>query len=317
MERSEKKKTGLTESFIIGVIAIVFLIVGYQTALFIHQAAVMKIAANRDEPDTVYIYSAPPEYAGNPAADVIPGPDRTGTQSSGQPSVKERTVVRRNAGHTPTAEAVRANAPRKKVENFTFDPNTVSVEDLCRLGFTLRQAQSIDNYRQKGGRFRRKEDFARSFVVSDSVFRRLEPYMEIPLVDLNAADSAAFDALPGIGGWFASKMVEHRTALGGYSYKEQLMDIYRFDQEKYDGLKELIAVGLEHVTPYPLWSLPADSLRKHPYVGSSETARAIVLYRENVPSSQWSVEGLGEAGILSPEMCRKLSRCVVEAPDGQ
>jgi DNA uptake protein ComE-like DNA-binding protein len=50
-------------------------------------------------------------------------------------------------------------------------------------------------------------------------------------VDLNLADSAAFDALPGIGGWFASKMIEHRKALGGYSYKEQLMDIYRFDQE--------------------------------------------------------------------------------------
>lgn len=39
----------------------VFLIIGYQTALFVHQAAVMKIAANRDEPDTVYVY--PEQYA--------------------------------------------------------------------------------------------------------------------------------------------------------------------------------------------------------------------------------------------------------------
>ena len=296
MGRSEEKKTGLSESFIIGVIAIVFLIVGYQTALFIHQAAVVKIAANRDEPDTVYVYSAQP---------------------STQSFAKEQTVVRKNAEHTPIAEAVRANAPRKKVENFSFDPNTVSVEDLCRLGFTLKQAQSIDNYRQKGGRFRRKEDFAKSFVVADSVSRRLESYIDIPLVDLNTADSAAFDALPGIGGWFASKMVEHREALGGYSYKEQLMDIYRFDQEKYDGLKDLVTVDSAHVTPYPLWSLPADSLRKHPYVSNYETARSIVLYRQNTASSQWSVEGLGEAGILSPEMCGKLTRCVIRTPDGQ
>ena len=61
---SKEKKSGLSESFIIGVIAIVFLVVGYQTALFIHQAAVMKIAANRDEPDTVYVYV--PKYAAVP-----------------------------------------------------------------------------------------------------------------------------------------------------------------------------------------------------------------------------------------------------------
>ena len=42
-----------------GIIAVVFLIIGYQTALFVHQAAVMKITANRDEPDTIYIYEYP------------------------------------------------------------------------------------------------------------------------------------------------------------------------------------------------------------------------------------------------------------------
>ena len=51
-----EKKSGLSESFIIGVIAMVFLIVGYQTALFIHHSAVVKIAASQDDPDTVYIY---------------------------------------------------------------------------------------------------------------------------------------------------------------------------------------------------------------------------------------------------------------------
>lgn len=315
MGRSEEKRTGPSESFIIGVIAIVFLIVGYQTALFIHQAAVVKIASNRDEPDTVYIYSAPPEYDGTEVAYDSPG--SSSGQYSNPDSGKGERTMRKNAEHHPRAEAVRENAPRKKVESFRFDPNTVSVEDLCRLGFTLKQAQSIDNYRQKGGKFRRKVDFAKSFVVSDSVFRRLEPYIDIPLVDLNTADSAAFDALPGIGGWFASRMIEHREALGGYSYTEQLMDIYRFDQEKYDGLKDLVTVSHEHVTPYPLWSLPADSLRKHPYVVNDETARAIVLYRENTPSSQWSVENLGETGILSPEMCGKFSLCVIEIPSGQ
>ena len=227
-----KEGNGFSESFIVGVIAVVFLVIGYQTALFIHRAAVMKIAAGRDEPDTVYLYrqSDSESYhegsAGEYSADVV--------------------TERRSGSHSPRAETVRQSLPRKKIESFRFDPNTVSVEDLCRLGFTPKQAQSIDNYRKKGGRFRRKADFAKSFVVSDSVYKRLEQYIDIPLTDLNLADSAAFDALPGIGGWFAAKMIEHRKALGGYSYKEQLMDIYRFDQEKFDALNGNLSVGAKY-----------------------------------------------------------------------
>ena len=50
-EKIEKAKGYMT-----GIIALVFMIIGYQTALFVHHAAVMKITANRDAPDTVYIY---------------------------------------------------------------------------------------------------------------------------------------------------------------------------------------------------------------------------------------------------------------------
>ena len=299
MESSEKKKLGLSESFVIGVIAIVFLIIGYQTALFIHQAAVMKITANRDNPDTVYVR-------------IPMSRDSTAGVSDSKASGAEAETVRRYAGHSPRARAVRDNVPRKTVETFRFDPNTVSVEDLCRLGFSPKQAQAIDNYRQKGGRFRRKEDFAKSYVVADSVFRRLESFIDIPLVDLNVADSAAFDALPGIGGWFATKMIEHRKALGGYSYKEQLMDIYRFDQEKFDGLKDLITVSPENAVPYPLWTLPADSLRAHPYIRNLETAKAIVLYRENTPPDRWTIEALHQAGILSTDSATRLSRCAIQ-----
>lgn len=299
MESSEKKRSGLSESFVIGVIAIVFLIIGYQTALFIHQAAVMKITANRDNPDTVYVR-------------IPMSRDSTAGVSDSKASGAEAETVRRYAGHSPRARAVRDNVPRKTVETFRFDPNTVSVEDLCRLGFSPKQAQAIDNYRQKGGRFRRKEDFAKSYVVADSIFRRLEAYIDIPLVDLNVADSAAFDALPGIGGWFATKMIEHRKALGGYSYKEQLMDIYRFDQEKFDGLKDLVTVSPENAVPYPLWTLPADSLRAHPYIRNLETAKAIVLYRENTPPDRWTIEALHQAGILSTDSATRLSRCAIQ-----
>ena len=222
--------------------------------------------------------------------------------------------VKKASEHSPAAKAIYKAHAERKVENFRFNPNTVSQDDLERLGFSERQARAIVNYRLKGGRFRRKSDFARSYVVADSVYRRLEPYIDIPLLDLNLADSAAFDALPGIGGYFASRMLEYRKKLGGcYSYKEQLMDIWKFDRQKFDALSDLVTVDSSSVRPYPLWTLPEDSLRNHPYIGP-RAAHGVVVFRENNPVSSWSVQALERAGVISPENASRLSRCAIAIP---
>ena len=56
MEEGKMKRKPLSASFVTGAIALVFLIIGYEVAVFIHKAAVTRIEANRDHPDTVYVY---------------------------------------------------------------------------------------------------------------------------------------------------------------------------------------------------------------------------------------------------------------------
>ena len=313
-------------SFKVGAIALAFLILGYQTALFVTRAAGLKLAANRDRPDTVYVYlpggdlpvgSSTRQPSGD-SAGPLPLPAEAGPSllrsrgwlRAGESTPEPVRIERRNAPHSPRVETYRRAT--RRVESFRFDPNTVSLDDLIRLGFSEKQAQAIDNYRAKGGRFRRKADFAKSFVVADSVYRRLERFIDIPKVDLNRADSAALDALPGIGPWFAARIVSYRAELGGYSYPEQLMDIYRFDQEKYDALSDLVFCSPP--APFALWSLPADSLRLHPYIRSAQAARSIVLFRDHTPREGWSVAALGEAGILPPEDASRLARCRLTPP---
>ena len=293
-ENLKNRKNNSSAVFKTGAISLAFLIIGYQAALFVHRAAALRIEANRDSPDTVYVYRSAYAEAEAPA----------GTAGTAGP--RTDSTVRRNAPHSQRVQEHRELHPR--VESFRFNPNTVSVEDLCRLGFSPGQAQAIDNYRQKGGRFRRKSDFAKSFVVSDSVYRRLEEYIDIPLIDINKADSAAFDSLPGIGPYFASQMVSYRTKLGGYSYAEQLMDIYRFDSQKFDGLKDLVSCSPPK--PFALWTLPEEDLGRHPYI-PRRAARGIVLFRENTPKEEWSVEALASANIIPDSLARKLARCAI------
>ena len=291
-------------SFKFGAVCLVFLLIGFQAALFVNKAAVLRIESLRDHPDTVYVV----RYVGS-GDEAAPLFGDEGGRFSGTVEDDSATdTFRRNSAHSATVQKVRGG--KRQVESFRFNPNTVSVEDLQRLGFSQKQAQSIENYRSKGGRFRRKSDFAKSFVVADSVYGRLESYIDIPLLDINKADSAAFDDLPGIGPYFAAKMVWYRERLGGYSYPEQLMDISNFDESKYKGLSDLICCSPPS-EPFRLWQLPADSLRMHPYIGGWREAEAIVLLRKKYPSDSLSVDLLERAGILPVEKCEKLSRCCI------
>lgn len=329
MEGKEKKSSHrLSASFKVGAIALAFLIIGYQVALFVHSAAVTRLVSHRDAPDTVFVVdealarkvladsgteTATAGTAGKEQGSTA-GESRNGHKTSEPTASREANIiVRHDSPHSPAANRIMEKAGANRVETFVFDPNTVSVSDLQRLGFTEKQALAIDNYRRKGGRFRRPADFARSYVVADSVFARLEPFIRIPRIDINSADSTAFDTLPGIGTYFASKMVSYRNELGGYSYPEQLMDIYNFDQAKFDALKDLITVGPSE--PYPLWTLPEEELAKHPYL-DRHSAHSIVIFRANNPASLWSVESLIRAGILPADAASKLSRCRI-APPGQ
>lgn len=348
MDREDKKRKGLSASFVTGAVALVFLIVGYQVALFLNRTAISKILADRSSPDTVYIaytiegnvqtakeQAAPWTGSVNDGnrttgnGTVRNGAERNGTDGNktsknGNDGTRiGRQVANKDIRIVSNAPRYRIDqntgertrpAKRRPVENFMFNPNTASHDDFQRLGFSEKQASALVNYRNKGGRFRRKSDFAKSFVVADSVYRRLEPYIDIPLLDLNTADSAAFDGLPGIGGYFANKIIEYRTRLRGYSYKEQLMDIYRFDKEKYDALDDLVTVDISTSTPYPLWSLPEDSLAKHPYIGW-HAAHGISVYKSANPVEKWTMGGIIEAGILDPGMGDKLARCLIAPPD--
>ncbi len=251
-----KKKQQPTNSFVAGAIALLFLIIGYEAALFMHRAAVLRLAANRDRPDTVYVM-VPSLTETDSSLSLRMTKEKLRTTKNERKTTKnerkttederrmteEGTVIRKEAPREEAVVEVREKAAPRKVENFRFNPNTVSVEDLCRLGFSRKQAQAIENYRLKGGRFPRKKDFAKSFVVADSVYARLEPYIDIPLIDLNRADSVELLALPGIGPYFSGKIVRYREKIKGYTSVDQLLEIYRFDQEKLDGIRDLVTVS--------------------------------------------------------------------------
>lgn len=64
-------------------------------------------------------------------------------------------------------------------ETFYFDPNTADSTQLLRLGLRPWQIRNIYKYRERGGVYQKKEDFARLYGLTVKDYRRLEPYIRI------------------------------------------------------------------------------------------------------------------------------------------
>ena len=80
---------------------------------------------------------------------------------------------------------------RKKYTLFPFNPNTITLDSLQLLGFSKKQALTIIHYREKGGRFRRKEDFSKMYTVSREKYLELVPYIIIPKTEEEAPTAAS------------------------------------------------------------------------------------------------------------------------------
>ena len=96
-------------------------------------------------------------------------------------------------------------------------------------------------------------------------------------VDINSADSLLLTTLPGIGPFYARKIVEYRELLGGYVDVQQLKDI--------DGLQDSILRWFVVTDTVPVRKvninrLSVSKLSNHPYI-SFYQARAISEYRRS------------------------------------
>lgn len=61
-------------------------------------------------------------------------------------------------------------------------------------------------------------------------------------VNLNTADAAALDTLPGVGPATATAILEHRDKVGGFTSVEQLLDVPGIGEAKLEALRDLVAV---------------------------------------------------------------------------
>lgn len=104
-----------------------------------------------------------------------------------------------------------------------------------------------------------KKEYKQSFPVTTK-------YKPGTVIELNGADTFSLKMIPGIGSTFARRIVKYRNLLHGYVTVEQLREVYGIDEVRYKSLVKWFKVDKSWVKPLKVNVLPADSLRKHPYI---------------------------------------------------
>ena len=135
--------------------------------------------------------------------------------------------VRRADSIAKAKSSFRANLDRRerKVEKSSINGNNVNHKrhnDSAQIGF-IRQANA----------------FASSGLRSAPLH---SASVEMTIIDLNTADTTLLKQLPGIGGAFAKWIVNYREKLGGYCETEQLLEVYRMDTARFEGLKNQVTI---------------------------------------------------------------------------
>ena len=93
-------------------------------------------------------------------------------------------------------------------------------------------------------------------------------------IDLNTADTTLLKRVPGIGSYYARKVVAYRERLGGFYSPDQLFEIEGFPEDAVDFFT--MTTGITHRLKINQLSLA--QLRKHPYINFYQ-AKAITDYR--------------------------------------
>jgi len=124
-------------------------------------------------------------------------------------------------------------------------------------------------------------------------------------LELNSADSADLVSLPGIGPFFASRILDYRKRLGGFVFPEQLMEVYGIDKERFSVFKSRIWADSTKIKRLNLSDVTSEQLSANPYIGAY-AARSIVKFREQAGERVINIAVLVANRIIREELAKIL-----------
>ncbi len=145
----------------------------------------------------------------------------------------------------------------KKFKVYLFNPNFITDFKGYQLGLSIDEIDRLHNYREKGSYVNSIKQFQEVTKVSDSLLNVISPNFKFPkwvnlkkatqkdkftnspkkLIvkqDINAIEASDLRIVNGIGEKLADRIIAYRTRLQGFSFDNQLYEVWNIDKEVID-----------------------------------------------------------------------------------
>lgn len=141
----------------------------------------------------------------------------------------------------------------KKPKIYPFNPSFITDFKGYQLGMSLQEIDKLHAFREKGEYVNSAKQFQEVTKVSDSLLeairgyfkfpdwflankksiKQLEKRVDIPLTkrDINAAKVSDLKVIRGVGDKLAARIINYRTKLQGFSYNDQLNEVWYLEKE--------------------------------------------------------------------------------------
>ncbi|MFT5748948.1 MAG: DNA uptake protein ComE-like DNA-binding protein [Ancylomarina sp.] len=144
---------------------------------------------------------------------------------------------------------------------FSFDPNQIDSAVLLSLGFSDYMAKNLLAYRKSGGNIAHKADLRKIYGMTDDLYNRLEPFVEIDSkkvsgepesnvdlkpFDLNRVDSMELLSL-GFSEFQTRNFLRYRKQFGQFRTKEELKKVYGVDSADFKKYENFIQLELNNL----------------------------------------------------------------------
>ena len=198
---------------------------------------------------------------------------------------------------------------------YPFNPNYISDFKGEQLGMSLKEIDRLLAFRKTGKFVNSKEEFQQVTQISDSLLSKISPYFKFPdwvikqnqqkknakaskkslkssfskkltTTDINKATQEDFRIINGIGEKLSERIIKYRSKLQGFSYPEQLYEVWGLKKEIAD--KALILFNVKEkplIKKVNVNTATFKEVLKNPYI-DFELCKQIFDYRDEVAELQ-------------------------------
>ena len=162
---------------------------------------------------------------------------------------------------------------------FKFDPNTIDSAKAIHLGIPLKQVNTLMHYREKGGRFYKKEDLLKLYGLDPLIAHQLIPFIELTsseskwgsnpyrdkgnnfksnyshsykykmnngspswTIDINEADASEWNDKTKLPMNIVHQIINYKNHLGGFTHPLQLKKVYGLADTTFQNLRPHLLV---------------------------------------------------------------------------